>query len=495
MGEVEDPFGLVGTTLERRFAIDRVVARGGFGVVYQGRHITLKKPVAVKVLFIPTGLGPQEKQAFLLSFEQEAQTLAALEHPAIVRAYDFGIARPPGRRELPWLALEWLDGDTLATVLAARAAPYRPAEALATLRPVMQALAFAHARGVAHRDIKPANVMLPRAAGEASAEPLGARLLDFGIAKIMRPDEAVGSGATRTMAAFSAFSTPYAAPEQKNGTRTGPWTDVHAIGLVLTEMLTGRAPYPGDDPVTVELAIVAPTRPTPARHGVDVGAWEPVLARAVALNAADRYEDLRALLAALEAEVPGEASRAPTPAAPSTVSPSTPAAHAPTAMLSVAAPAPPGPDRRPRALRGPDALRDAVGSGHGPRALRGPDALWDAVEPGHGALPLADAGAVRAVGPSPRGCVRAAGAAGRARASGRQRAALDGHRRVVDARVHLGALPRLHGARREPARRRGRARDPAGCPPELTTASCGARPRTRPGRRSRSAAGSRPCCS
>lgn len=353
MGEVEDPFGLVGTTLERRFAIDRVVARGGFGVVYQGRHITLKKPVAVKVLFIPTGLGPQEKQAFLLSFEQEAQTLAALEHPAIVRAYDFGIARPPGRRELPWLALEWLDGDTLATVLAARAAPYRPAEALATLRPVMQALAFAHARGVAHRDIKPANVMLPRAAGEASAEPLGARLLDFGIAKIMRPDEAVGSGATRTMAAFSAFSTPYAAPEQKNGTRTGPWTDVHAIGLVLTEMLTGRAPYPGDDPVTVELAIVAPTRPTPARHGVDVGAWEPVLARAVALNAADRYEDLRALLAALEAEVPGEASRAPTPAAPSTVSPSTPAAHAPTAMLSVAAPLPPVPTAAPAPYAAP----------------------------------------------------------------------------------------------------------------------------------------------
>jgi len=346
MAEVEDPFGLVGTTLERRFAIDRLVARGGFGVVYQARHVALKKPVAVKVLFVPTGLGLQEKQAFLQSFEQEAQTIAALEHPGIVRAYDFGIARPPGRRELPWLALEWIDGDTLATTLAARAAPYRPAEALATLRPVLHALAFAHARGVAHRDIKPANIMLPRPPEGMSAEQAGARLLDFGIAKVMRPDEAVGSGATRTMAAFSAFSTPYAAPEQKNGTRTGPWTDVHAIGLVLTEMLTGKAPYPGDDPVTVELAIVASTRPTPARHGVDVGPWEPVLARAVALNPAERYEDLRAFLAALESHLPADAPPPPSKPAPAhapTMSAPMPApmpAHAPTLSAPMPAPMP-----------------------------------------------------------------------------------------------------------------------------------------------------------
>mgnify|MGYP000945119651 CR=1 FL=1 len=286
---VEDPFGLAGTTLERRFAIDRVVARGGFGVVYQGRHITLKKPVAIKVLFMPEGMSLREKQVFLEGFEREAQTIAQLEHPAIVRAYDFGISRPPGRRELPWLALEWIDGESLAQRFERLgASPMKPAEALAMLRPVFQGLTFAHAKHIAHRDIKPANIMLFEGGDAAQAGLVTTRLLDFGIAKVMNPDEAVGTGSTRTMAAFSAFSTPYAAPEQKGALKTGPWTDVHALGLILTQTLTGRAPYPGDDPVTVELNIMAAVRPTPALHGVDVGPWEPVLARAVALHAPDR---------------------------------------------------------------------------------------------------------------------------------------------------------------------------------------------------------------
>jgi serine/threonine protein kinase/phage baseplate assembly protein gpV len=310
MGDpVEDPFALAGTTLERRFAIERVVARGGFGVVYQGRHITLKKPVAIKVLFMPEGMSLREKQVFLESFEQEAQTIAQLEHPAIVRAYDFGIARPPGRRELPWLALEWIDGESLAQRFEAPdASPMTPEDALAILRPVFQGLAFAHARRVAHRDIKPANIMI---VGDPEALQAGlatTRLLDFGIAKVMRPDEEVGSGSTRTMAAFSAFSTPYAAPEQKGGLKTGPWTDVHALGLILTQMLTGRPPYPGDDPVTVELNIMATTRPTPALHGVDVGPWEPVIAKAVSLNAPDRFQDAGSFLAALESAMPGAAT-------------------------------------------------------------------------------------------------------------------------------------------------------------------------------------------
>ncbi|MFO0645897.1 MAG: protein kinase [Polyangiales bacterium] len=344
----DDPFGLVGTTLEKRFAIDRVVARGGFGVVYQGRQITLKKTVAIKVLMMPAGLGIEEKRVFLHGFEQEAQTIAALEHPAIVRAYDFGIARPAGRRELPWLALEWIEGESLEQRIASLAGQrMSPAEVLALLRPVLQGLAFAHARHVAHRDLKPANIML--SPSEVQPGAVNARLLDFGIAKVMSPDEVVGSGATRTMAVFSAFSTPYASPEQKTGRKTGPWTDVHAMGLIITELLTGSAPYPGEDPVAVELRILSPDRPTPARFGVNVGAWEPVLAKAVSLNPPDRFADAGAFLTALEASL---ASTAPSPPTTAAVAPAPPppaelpaqpaVAFAATEALSIAAPAAPG---------------------------------------------------------------------------------------------------------------------------------------------------------
>ncbi|MFO0651295.1 MAG: serine/threonine-protein kinase [Polyangiales bacterium] len=296
-----DPFALVGTVLDRRFAIDRAVARGGFGIVYQARHINLKRPAAIKVLVMPRGLNTREKRVFLEGFEREAQTVAALDHPAIVRAYDFGISREPERPDLPWLALEWVEGESLAQRLVARgAAPFTPAEALSVLRPVFDALSYAHELGVAHRDIKPAHVILTGGRHGAAA----ARLLDFGVAKVMAPEESVGSGQTRTMAAFRAFTSEYAAPEQKVGARTGPWTDVHALGLVLTEMLTGRAPYPTGNRMEIEQHIMAPTRPTPARFGVDVGAWEPVLARALSLRAPERFERASALLDALLASVP-----------------------------------------------------------------------------------------------------------------------------------------------------------------------------------------------
>jgi serine/threonine protein kinase len=98
---VQDPFALVGVTLEDRFAIERAVARGGYGVVYQGQHLTLGRTVALKALFIPRELDARARQHFLDGFAQEAQTIASLDHPAIVRVFDFGVARSPNDREMP----------------------------------------------------------------------------------------------------------------------------------------------------------------------------------------------------------------------------------------------------------------------------------------------------------------------------------------------------------------------------------------------------------
>ncbi|MFO0608424.1 MAG: serine/threonine-protein kinase [Polyangiales bacterium] len=302
-----DEFGLVGTAIDGKYAVEAVAAAGGFGVVYRGRHLVLGSAVALKVLRVPPELGEGARRAFVQMFLNEARIVAALTHPAVVRAVDFGaVAYAPGL-DAPWMALDWIDGATLARDLDARRGRggRSPAEALSLLGPVAEALAEAHEAGVAHRDVKPGNVMLPHARGRRGVE---ARLLDFGIAKVMGGDETATSGQTLTHSALPAFSPRYAAPEQVSRMRSGPWTDVHALGLLFTEVLTDRAPYDGDK-LQLTAQAMASARPTPGRFGVDVGPWESVLARALALHPNDRYPDARALLDALEATA-AEADRA-----------------------------------------------------------------------------------------------------------------------------------------------------------------------------------------
>ncbi len=131
------------------------------------------------------------------------------------------------------------------------------------------------------------------------------RLLDFGIAKVMEGDDGATSGQTQTSSTLPAYSPKYASPEQVSRMKTGPWTDVHAVALVLTEVLVDEAPYDSGDKLRLTAQTMAATRPTPARFGVDVGPWEPVLARALALHPSERYADAGELLGALEAAVAG----------------------------------------------------------------------------------------------------------------------------------------------------------------------------------------------
>lgn len=300
---VSDVFGLVGTRLDGKYDIEAVVAEGGFGVVYRGVHRGLHKPVAVKVLKVPEDLAGPTRKAFLEKFSEEARTVARLEHPAIVRVIDFGASPMPRGESAPWMVLDWLQGTTLEDDIAARGGGNgrSPAEALALLRPAFEALSHAHDEGVVHRDVKPGNMMLvSNRRGEISL-----RLLDFGIAKLVDGEGERTSGMTATRSALKAFSPHYAAPEQISGTRTGPWTDVHALALVVVEVLTGRAPYAQHDMTALYADVLSSTRPTPAKFGVDVGAWEPVLAKALSLMPSDRYADARALLSALAVALPG----------------------------------------------------------------------------------------------------------------------------------------------------------------------------------------------
>ncbi|MFO0651987.1 MAG: serine/threonine-protein kinase [Polyangiales bacterium] len=327
----------MGRVLDERYEVDRVVARGGFGVVYQARHRALGVPVALKVLDVPANLRGAE-QKLIERFLREAQTLASLSHPAIVRALDVGTLGEADGGHV-WMALEWLDGVTLADDLAAREGrPRSPAETLALLGPVFDALTCTHARGIAHRDLKPGNIML---VASTSGAPT-ARVLDFGIAKEFRPDEEPGTGSTETHGDFSAFSLDHAAPEQVGRARTGPWTDVHALALLVTELLVGRRPYAGEESFDLFAAVMSPERPSPARFELDVGPWEVELRNALALKPSARHADAGALHRALaatvnDAQIAWERTSAPPPPASD--------ASAPTVAASASAPR-----RKPGAL-------------------------------------------------------------------------------------------------------------------------------------------------
>ncbi|MFO0547326.1 MAG: serine/threonine-protein kinase [Polyangiaceae bacterium] len=297
---------LTGRLLEGRYRVDERVAAGGFGVVYRGFHLALGVPIAIKLLQYPEDTTPAMRATLLTQFLAEAQLLPRLKHPNIVSAIDVGtleIERREARTDEPqpplaWLVMEWCGGETLKANLLERRWQKRTgrsvAEAWAIARPIIDAIAHAHAAGFVHRDIKPANVML--VAQERGA--VSPRVIDFGIAKVTHPAEVAGTGATETRSKHTAFSLPYAAPEQLAGSRTGPWTDVHALALVLVELLIDAPPFGVGD---VALAVIDPRRPTPASFGLDLGPWEATLAKALSLRPANRHKDAGELLAELDA--------------------------------------------------------------------------------------------------------------------------------------------------------------------------------------------------
>ncbi|HEY4394198.1 MAG TPA: serine/threonine-protein kinase [Polyangia bacterium] len=293
-----DRFGLCGATLAERFYVERQIAEGGFAVVYRAHQLALERPVALKVLKTPSDLDDAARAGFRERFAAEAKTVARLKHPYIVAVHDFGVAEMPSGELAPWMALEWLDGETLETDLDRRRGQggRTPAEAVALLRPVVEAMAYAHRYGVVHRDIKPANMMTVMTEGGPSL-----RMLDFGIAKLVRTGATAGGTEPGNTSGLPGFSPHYAAPEQVTFSRTGAFTDVHALGLVLTELLTDEAPYTDDLDEHVFEQVMSAARPSPRRKGKSVGRLEKIIDKAVSLSPRGRWADAGALLEALDA--------------------------------------------------------------------------------------------------------------------------------------------------------------------------------------------------
>ncbi|RYE83161.1 MAG: serine/threonine protein kinase, partial [Myxococcales bacterium] len=296
---VDDPLGLLGSTIGEKYVIERFVAEGGFSLLYRAQHTIWKQPVAVKFLKAMASAPPDQRQGLLDSFVQEGQLLRQLSSrtASILQAHDVGTWMGPAGEWYPYLILEWLDGKPLDQVLDERRdagdPPLTLPQILAHFESVARALEVVHRRGVAHRDIKPANLFV---VGDMHGEDAFVKVLDFGIAKVLG-DMAERSAATaRTGSAISSFTPWYGAPEQfsKHHGATGPWTDVFALALVMVEMLTLRPPLEGDELVPLALQSADPVvRPTPRQRGVAVSdEVEAVFARALAVNPSARYSTL-----------------------------------------------------------------------------------------------------------------------------------------------------------------------------------------------------------
>jgi formylglycine-generating enzyme required for sulfatase activity/serine/threonine protein kinase len=311
-----DPLSLVGTTVSEKYEIERVVGEGGFAVVYRATHKVWQRPVAIKVFRTMGDLPPERREQLVKMFIQEGALLAELSErsAAICQARDVGMLRTRDGREMPYMVLEWLEGRSLEQVLddeKARGVPPRtPAETLTILEPAALALALAHKKGIAHRDVKPANIFV---IGEPRGE-YTVKLLDFGIAKVVQDLQRQAGSFAQTQGVVSSFTPAYGAPEQfsRSHGSTGPWTDVFALALIFTELMTHEPPLRGDDLTQLAFCSMDPKRrPTPRAYGFEISdALEAALRRALAVAPDERFRSTGEFWDALRSALAMEPMRA-----------------------------------------------------------------------------------------------------------------------------------------------------------------------------------------
>src|SRR5215470_15876066 len=239
----------VGAVLGETYRIESLIGRGGMGAVWAAEHLRLPgKHVAVKVL-LDAAAGGEE---MLQRFRREAEIASRLGHPNIVEVLDFNTL-PTGQ---PYIVLEYLQGETLASRLAS--GRLQLDEALAITRQIGSALQAAHRAGVVHRDLKPDNVFLCTPEEDM---PTKVKVLDFGISKIR------GSQSLRTQDAILMGTPQYMSPEQATGKNTAvdARTDVFALGAIVYEMLGGQAAFAGGSLAEVVYRVVH-GQPTPLRE-------------------------------------------------------------------------------------------------------------------------------------------------------------------------------------------------------------------------------------
>jgi len=256
-----------------------IIGRGGMGVVYRARQLSLNREVAVKMIQENRPLNPDTRNRFFT----EAQATARLDHPCIVPVYE--VSEHLGQ---PFFTMQLIRGQTLADEL--RQGPLQQRRAARIIADVSRGIGYAHSLGILHRDIKPSNIMLD--------ENGRVRITDFGLAKLIDSHDSL----TRTGATVGTPS--YMAPEQAAGrsAQVSPRSDVYSLGAVLYHLLAGRPPLIGDSPIQLAMQILE-HEPPPLRliePGVDRD-LEMIVSRSIQKPPDLRYASADALADDLEA--------------------------------------------------------------------------------------------------------------------------------------------------------------------------------------------------
>jgi serine/threonine protein kinase len=251
------------------YQIEALIGRGGMGLVYQVRHVSLNRIYALKVL----APSLAEDDQFRERFRREMRLAASLHHPNVV-----GIHYAGEHEGMLFFVMDYVTGTDLREILL-KCGSLEPSRAVELLEQFASALDAAHARGLVHRDVKPANILISIRDGEEHAY-----LTDFGLAK--KFDTASGL----TVKGAVVGTVDYMAPEQITGAHTDARTDIYALGCVLFQMLTGSVPYERDNSVATLFAHVhEPPPPLGDSIGAEHPAFAPVLEKAMAKEPSDRY--------------------------------------------------------------------------------------------------------------------------------------------------------------------------------------------------------------
>ncbi|MDX6522722.1 MAG: eukaryotic-like serine/threonine-protein kinase [Gaiellales bacterium] len=260
---------IIGELFDRRYRLQRRIGSGGMADVYLAEDETLHRQVAIKIL----ADRYTQDAGFVERFRREATAAAGLNHPNIVSIYDRG--ESDGTY---YIAMEYIEGPTLKEEITSRA-PLPEAEAVGYALQALQALEFAHRRGVIHRDIKPHNMMVT---------PDGLlKVTDFGIARAANQVEMTEVGSIVGTA-------QYLSPEQARGQTVGPQSDIYSLGVVLYEMLTGEVPFTGSSAVEIAMKQVNDQPVPPSRKNRLISpALEQVVMRALAKDPSLRFRSAR----------------------------------------------------------------------------------------------------------------------------------------------------------------------------------------------------------
>jgi serine/threonine protein kinase len=292
----------LGTVVGGRYRLERFIGRGGMGEVYQAQDGLLHEPVALKTVIASLAGDP----IAVRRLKREVLLARRITHPNVCRIFDFGeqLERAgPGRRPLVFLTMELLDAETLRQRLLGRGR-LCPAEAMPLVAQMAAGLDAAHRAGVIHRDFKSDNVLLAR----DRADPAGERVVvtDFGLARpsLAEPPGRLGVTTTATGTMIGTFT--HAAPEQLRGLALTPAADVHALGVVLYEMVTGGLlPFSARSPMETAERRLREEAPSPRRLVPDLDpCWEAVILRCLARDPAARFPGAAAVAKALAGAAP-----------------------------------------------------------------------------------------------------------------------------------------------------------------------------------------------